>query len=118
MEDRWLTRSICTIVGVRNSSSMNMVWELKEPDTSFFSAEEVYKDNDDSIVCWERTDDKEPVISNLLTQQHAEKLNTMLSDFEDVLCSKAGNARVAEHVIKTDSVQPIHSPLYHLPYTW
>ena len=86
-----------------------------EPDASF-STEEVRKqEDDDSIVYWERTGDDDP---DLLTQQHAEDLRTLLNDFEDVLCSKPGKTTVAEHTIETGSAQPIHLAPYRLPHAY
>ena len=88
--------------------NVNMLREWMEPDASF-SVEEVREEDDDSIVYWERTGDDKPVINDLLTQQQAEDLRTLLNDFEDVLCSKPGKTTVAEHTIETGSAQPIYT---------
>ena len=83
---------------------VNMLREWKEPDAFSFSAEEVCnEDEDDGRVCWERTRDDEPVVNDQLTQQQAEELRALLSDFEDVLCSNPGRTTAAEHSITTNS---------------
>ena len=76
---------------------VNMLREWIEPHAFSFSAEEVCnEDDDDGIVCWERTRDDEPVVNDQLTQQQAEE-RALLSDFEDVLCSSLGGCQTLNH---------------------
>ena len=56
--------------------------------------------------------------SDQLDEEQREQLQTLLSDFGDVLSNEPGRTTITEHNIKTGDANPIRLQPYHLPHAY
>ena len=64
------------------------------------------------------SDKDQPVISEQLDGEQREQLQTLLSDFGDVLSNEPGRTTITEHNIETGDANPIRLQPYRLPHAY
>ena len=84
-------------------------------------AEDLSADTHDEIPLWREdpdSDKDQSVISDQLDEEQREQLQTLLSDFGDVLSNEPGRMTITEHNIKTGDANPKRLQPYHLPHAY
>ena len=86
-------------------------------------AEDLSADLHDEIPLWREdpdSDKDQPLVQSLeqLDGEQREHLQTLLSDFGDVLSNEPGRKTITEHNIETGDANPIRLQPYRLPHAY
>ena len=104
--------------GRRKGCSINMLREyLPSPavSTSYWSESGTDVDEDDEIPVWK---EKRCYYGPQLTEQQRTDLDSLMSEFAQVLANTPGRTQFAEHCIKTGSAHPVRLPAYRIPHAY
>ena len=83
-----------------------------------FTEEIPSEDSDEEVPLWNDAGNGTPTIGEQLTEQQRSELQSLLTEFEDVLKSKPGRTTLGEHRIRTTDDKPVKLPPYRLPHAY
>ena len=100
---------------------MNMLkaFQVRSQEQLVSLAGEVPEESSDAdLPLWNDSLDGTPTVGEQLTEQQKTELQSLLTEFEDVLQPKPGQTTLAEHHIRTNDAKPVKLPPYRLPYAY
>ena len=95
---------------------VNMLRAWNSPTADNYLSEEVAAED---VILWgEDASDETPVINDQLSEVQKKDLQSVLTEFADILRSVPGQTTLAKHQIDVGSSRPIKLPPYRLPHAY
>ncbi|KAL5497626.1 hypothetical protein EMCRGX_G014134 [Ephydatia muelleri] len=86
--------------------------------TSYWSESGTDVDEDDEIPVWKEESAGVVHYGPQLTEQQRKDLDSLMSEFAQVLANTPGRTQFAEHCIETGSARPVRLPAYRIPHAY
>ena len=99
--------------------NMLKAFQVRSQEQLVSLAGEVPEEGSDAdLPMWNDSLDGTLTVGEQLTEQQKAELQSLLTEFEDVLQPKPGQTSLAEHHIRTNDAKPVKLPPYRLPHAY
>ena len=99
--------------------NMLKAFQVRSQEQLVSLAGEVPEEGSDAdLPLWNDSLDGTLTVGEQLTEQQKAELQSLLTEFEDVLQPKPGQISLAEHHIRTNDAKPVKLPPYRLPHAY
>ena len=99
--------------------NMLKAFQVRSQEQLVSLAGEVPEESSDAdLPLWNDSLDGTPTVGEQLTEQQKTELQSLLTEFKDVLQPKPGQTTLAEHHIRTNNAKPVKLPPYRLPHAY